>query len=62
VFSQKGVAVVVEAARQFRELFRTEMGDAFHASPAFMQDKLVLRGVNHIWCLGADTALAKAKD
>ncbi len=52
LFSQKGTAVVVEAARQFKEIFRTEMGDAFHASPAFAQDRLFLRGVTNLWCLG----------
>jgi len=52
LFSQKGTAVVVEAARQFKELFRTEMGDGFHASPAFAPDKIFLRGVTNVWCLG----------
>lgn len=52
VLGQKGTAVVVEAARQFKELFRTEMGDAFHASPAFAPDRIVLRGVTNIWCVG----------
>jgi outer membrane protein assembly factor BamB len=52
LFSQKGVAVVVEAARQFKELFRTDMGDAFHASPAFAQDRMVLRGTKNVWCVG----------
>jgi hypothetical protein len=59
VFSQKGTAFVVEAARQFKELFRTEMGDGFHASPAFAQDKIFLRGVTNMWCLG--TAAAQEK-
>ena len=53
LFSQKGTAVVVEAARQFKELFRTEMGDGFHASPAFAPDKIFLRGVTNVWCLGS---------
>jgi outer membrane protein assembly factor BamB len=52
VISQKGTAVVVEAARQFKELFRTEMGDTFHASPAFAQDRIFLRGVTNVWCVG----------
>ena len=52
LFSQKGTAVVVEAARQFKELFRTEMGDGFHASPAFAQDRIFLRGVTNVWCVG----------
>ncbi len=54
VLGQKGVAVVVESARQFRELFRTEMGDAFHASPAFAQSGMLLRGVTNIWCIGPE--------
>jgi outer membrane protein assembly factor BamB len=52
LFSQKGTAVMVEATRQFKELFRTEMGDAFHASPAFMEDRIILRGLANVWCLG----------
>lgn len=52
VFSQKGAAVVVEAARQFKELFRTEMGDSFHATPACAQDRMILRGTTNLWCLG----------
>ena len=48
----KGTAVVVEVARQFKELSRAEMGDAFHASPAFAQDRIVLRGVTNVWCVG----------
>ncbi|SPE61417.1 Pyrrolo-quinoline quinone (modular protein) [Verrucomicrobia bacterium] len=51
LFSQKGTALVVEAARQFRELFRTEMGDSFHASPAFVSDGIVLRGATNLWKL-----------
>ena len=51
LFGQKGTAVVVAAAREFRELFRTEMGDAFHASPAFVQDRMFLRGMTNVWCV-----------
>jgi outer membrane protein assembly factor BamB len=52
LFSQKGTAVVIEAARQFKELLHTEMDDGFHASPAFAQDRIFLRGVTNVWCLG----------
>ena len=59
LFGQKGTAVVVEAARQFKELFRTEMGDGFHASPAFAQDRIFLRGLTNVWCLRAVAAQEK---
>ena len=52
LFSQKGAAIVVEAARQFKELYRTEMGETFHASPVFMDGRIIMRGVTNIWCLG----------
>ena len=60
LFSQKGTALVVEAAREFKELLRTEMGDAFHASPAFAPDRIFLRGVTNVWCLGAAAQKDKA--
>ena len=53
VIGLKGTAVVVEAGRQFKELFRTEMGDMFHASPAFAADRMFLRGVTNVWCMGS---------
>lgn len=52
LFSQKGAAIVVEAGRQFKELYRTEMGDVFHASPVFMDGRIIIRGVTNIWCIG----------
>jgi len=51
ILGQKGTAVVVEAARQFKELFRTQMPDTFSATPAFSQDRIVMRGETNVWCV-----------
>jgi len=59
LFGQKGVAVVVETAPQFKELFRTEMGDTFHASPAFLDGRIIVRGTTNIWCLGGEGSSGK---
>ncbi len=56
LFTQKGGAIVVEAARQFKEISHTEMGEAFHASPVFLDGRIVLRGMTNIWCLGQKPA------
>ena len=53
LFSRKGSAIIVESARAFKEVFRTEMGDVFDATPAFAGDKLYLRGETNIWCVAA---------
>jgi outer membrane protein assembly factor BamB len=60
LFTQKGSAIVVEVARQFKQTFRTEMGDAFHASPAFAQDKMILRGASNLWCVASSPAKSEA--
>jgi outer membrane protein assembly factor BamB len=60
VIGMKGTAVTVEAGRQFKELFRIDMPDAFHASPAFAPGKMVLRGVTNIWCV-AGPAISEGK-
>jgi outer membrane protein assembly factor BamB len=52
LFSQKGTAFIVEAAPQFKELFRAAMPDAFDASPAFTDGRIFLRGETNLWCIG----------
>jgi outer membrane protein assembly factor BamB len=59
LFSQKGTAIIVDAARQFKEIFRAEMGDAFHASPAFAENQIFLRGLTNIWCLREEVKIAE---
>jgi outer membrane protein assembly factor BamB len=61
IFSQKGTAVVVQVARKFQQLFRTEMGDSFHASPAFASDKMILRGTSNVWCIMSRVGNKSAK-
>lgn len=51
LFGQKGTAVVTEVGREFKELFRTEMPDVFHASPAFSENMIIMRGTTNLWGL-----------
>jgi outer membrane protein assembly factor BamB len=53
LFSLNGTAIIVQAARQFKELFRTSMPDAFSASPAFAPGKIFMRGETNLWCIGS---------
>ena len=53
VLTQKGAMVVIDAARQYKEIARSDLADAFHASPAFAPDRIFLRGVTNIWCVAA---------
>jgi outer membrane protein assembly factor BamB len=51
-FGQDGSAVIVETAREYKELFRTQLPDSFHATPALVGENIILRGVTNIWSLG----------
>ncbi|MBI3851888.1 MAG: PQQ-like beta-propeller repeat protein [Verrucomicrobia bacterium] len=52
VLGTKGVSVVVEAGRQFKEVARSTLADEFLASPAFAKGRIFLRGKTNLWCLG----------
>ena len=55
----KGELVTLQAGREFKELSRTKLDDAFHASPAFVGGRMFLRGATNLWCLGAERKKAE---
>ena len=60
VISAKGTLFVVEAGREFKELGQSSLGEKVMATPAFAQNKMLVRGVTHLICIGAKSA-ASAK-
>jgi outer membrane protein assembly factor BamB len=54
LLSTKGHAVLIEAAREFKETGRLQLEDAFYASPALVNGKVYLRGATNLWCLAAE--------
>jgi len=61
VVSTKGDLISVEAGPEFKELGRTKLEDAFHASPAFAGGRMFLRGATNLWCLGSRKEVASAR-
>jgi outer membrane protein assembly factor BamB len=55
VLGTKGLTVVCEAGREFKEVSRSELADHFLASPAFAGGRMYLRGATNLWCIGAAT-------
>jgi outer membrane protein assembly factor BamB len=49
--STAGDLIAVEAANEFRELWRMQLDDEFYASPAFANGRMYLRGNRSVWCL-----------
>ncbi|HEV7406544.1 MAG TPA: PQQ-binding-like beta-propeller repeat protein [Chthoniobacteraceae bacterium] len=56
LFTKKGTMIVVEAARTFKELARSPLGEPVLASPAFAQHRIFVRGLKRLLCLEAGAA------
>ena len=56
LITNKGTLIAVEAAREFKELARSPLGEKVFASPAFARDRMFVRGIKHLICIGAKNA------
>jgi outer membrane protein assembly factor BamB len=54
ILGEKGVVVMLGAARQFQEMGRSQLPDKFLASPAFANGRIFLRGATNLFCLTPD--------
>jgi hypothetical protein len=53
LITRKGALVVVDVAREFKELGRSALDEPVIATPAFAQNKMFVRGAKHLVCIGA---------
>ena len=53
VITAKGVMMVAGALRQYAEVSQSSFGEKVLATPAFAQGKIFVRGMTHLFCLGA---------
>lgn len=53
VLSEKGLMFIFEAGDEYKELARCELGEKCHATPAFLNGRLYIRGVEHLYCIGS---------
>lgn len=51
LITKKGMLIVIEAARQFKEVARSPLGEEVFASPAFARGKIFVRSITHLICI-----------
>jgi outer membrane protein assembly factor BamB len=61
IFSTKGVLLVVENGRVFKELARSDLKERVDASPAFARNRIFVRGEKHLFCLANQPKLASTE-
>jgi len=60
--STKGKTFIFELGQEFRLVSSPELGEAVHASPAFGDGCIFIRGEKHLFCIGPAQAPASAKE
>jgi len=53
MLSDKGVMFIAEGGSEYKELAKCELGEKCHASPAFANGRIYIRGVENLYCIGS---------
>lgn len=54
LFSTEGDIVTLQPGREFTMIAETELGDGFMASPAVVDDQMILRSKSHLYCVAKE--------
>ena len=52
LLSADGTLIVAQAGLEYKEVARSELGDTCHASPAFADGRIFIRGKKDLYCIG----------
>ena len=53
LLSDKGVMFIAEGGSEYKELAKCELDEKCHASPAFADGRIYIRGVENLYCIGS---------
>jgi outer membrane protein assembly factor BamB len=56
ILTEDGVMFIVQAGPEYKELKRCELGEKCHASPAFLDGRIYIRGLENLYCIGNNTS------
>ena len=56
LLSDKGIMFIVEAGMEYKQLAKCELGEDCHASPAFADGRIYIRGQENLYCIGEKTS------
>ena len=52
LLTEKGVMLIIQAGPEYKELTKCELGEKCYASPAFVDGRIYIRGLEHLYCIG----------
>jgi len=61
LLTEKGVMLIIQAGPEYKELTRCELGEECHASPAFADGRIYIRGLENLYCIGKKTEVREQR-
>jgi outer membrane protein assembly factor BamB len=52
LLSEDGVMFIIQAGPEYKELTKCELGEKCYASPAFVDGRIYVRGLENLYCIG----------
>jgi len=52
LLTEKGVMLIIQAGPEYKELTKCELGEKCYASPAFVDGRIYIRGLENLYCIG----------
>jgi outer membrane protein assembly factor BamB len=52
ILTEDGVMFIIQAGPEYKELTKCELGEKCYATPAFMDGRIFIRGLEHLYCIG----------
>ena len=54
LLSDKGIMFIADVGTEYKELAKCELGEKCHASPAFADGRIYIRGLDNLYCIGSN--------
>ncbi len=56
LLTDDGVMFIIQVGLEYKELTKSELGEKCHASPAFVDGRIYIRGLENLYCIGNNTS------
>ncbi len=56
LLTEEGIMYIIQAGPEYKELTKCELGEKCLASPAFVDGRIYIRGLEHLYCIGNTTS------
>ena len=54
MLDEEGTVHILQVGRKYKRVGKVALGEASNSSPAFVNDRIYIRGDKHLYCIGEE--------